>query len=46
MFKEFGYEVINLDRVNFDILSHQDLKIGEYRELTDTEISHLLQFLK
>ena len=46
MFKMFGYEVIHLDRVSFDILTYDSLSLGEYRELTNEEVSHLLSFIK
>lgn len=46
MFKMFGYEVINLDRVSFDILTYDSLNLGEYRELTNEEVCHLLSFIK
>ncbi|MCH5180583.1 MAG: rRNA pseudouridine synthase [Erysipelotrichales bacterium] len=46
MFKIFGYEVINLDRQSFDILTHDSLAIGEYRELTTEEVEHLLSYIK
>lgn len=46
MFQTFGYEVINLNRVSFDILTYNGLKLGEYRELTDEEIAHLTALIK
>ncbi|MCH5171395.1 MAG: rRNA pseudouridine synthase [Erysipelotrichales bacterium] len=46
MFKSFGYEVINLDRLSFDILTHDTLAVGEYRELTNEEVNHLLSYIK
>lgn len=45
MFKAFGYEVINLDRLSFDILTHDSLALGEYRELTIEEVNHLLSYI-
>lgn len=46
MFKMFSYEVINLDRVSFDILTYDSLNLGQYRELTNEEVCHLLSFIK
>lgn len=46
MFKTFDYEVIELQRTKFDELTCDGLKIGEYRELTESEISNLLIKLK
>lgn len=45
MFKAFGYEVINLERTSFGFLSCDNLKLGEYRELSDEETSILLHLL-
>ena len=41
MFKKFGYEVIKLSRKSFAFLTVDDLKLGEYRELTLEEETRL-----
>lgn len=41
MFEYFGYEVIELDRIQLAFLTLGDLKIGEYRELSDEEVENL-----
>jgi 16S rRNA pseudouridine516 synthase len=41
MFKKFGYNVLSLNRKSFAFLTINDLKIGEYRELTPEEENHL-----
>lgn len=46
MFLTFGYEVINLERTKFDDLTCKGLSQGEYRELNDEEITHLLNHIK
>ena len=45
MFKEFGYTVINLDRVIFAFLNHNDLALGEYRVLKEDEINQLIELV-
>lgn len=42
MFIAFGLTVINLDRKSFAFLTHEDLKLGEYRELSEDEINRLI----
>lgn len=41
MFKYFGITVTKLDRKSFAFLNHQDLELGEYRELTEDEVNEL-----
>ena len=44
MLKKFGYNVIGLDRKSFAFLSVNNIKIGEYRELTSEEEKRLKTF--
>ena len=46
MFRQFGYEVTKLDRKCFASISVKDLELGEYRELTEDEISSLKNLVK
>lgn len=46
MFKQFGYNVIKLDRKEFAFLNHENLKLGEYRELLEDEITQLKKLVK
>lgn len=46
MFKHFGYNVATLDRKDFSFLNHEGLEFGEYRELTEEEITKLKNFVK
>ncbi len=41
MFKKFGYEVLSLERTQFDFLTIDGLGLGEYRELTLEEEERL-----
>lgn len=41
MFEYFGYKVVELDRIKLAFLELGDLEVGEYRELTDEEVSKL-----
>ena len=41
MFLFFNYKVISLHRVSFAFLTIEDLKLGEYRLLTNEEIHKL-----
>ena len=41
MFKKFGYNVLKLNRKRFAFLTVENLKIGEYRELTIEEETRL-----
>lgn len=45
MFKHFGYEVMQLDRVRFATLSASDLALGSYRNLTIEEINKLFRIV-
>lgn len=46
MFKQFGYNVTKLDRKEFAFLNHESLKLGEYRELSECEITALRELVK
>ena len=46
MFKQFGYNVTKLDRKEFAFLNHENLKLGEYRELLEDEITQLKKIVK
>lgn len=46
MFKQFGYNVTKLDRKEFASLNHENLKLGEYRELLEDEITQLKKLVK
>ena len=41
MFKHFGLNVTKLDRKTFAFLNHEDLELGEYRELSVKEVKQL-----
>lgn len=43
MFASFGYTVMKLNRIRMSFLTLGNLKISEYRELTDEEINRLLK---
>lgn len=43
MFKKFDYEVVSLSRKSFSFLKVDDLKLGEYRELSEEEEKLLKQ---
>lgn len=46
MFKQFGYNVTKLDRKEFAFLNHENIKLGEYRELTTSEVNDLKKLVK
>lgn len=46
MFKALGYEINYLDRTSFGGITKKNLKRGQYRKLTFSEISMLKQFEK
>ena len=46
MFKYFGYNVTKLDRKEFAFLNHEGLELGEYRELSENEITKLKELVK
>ena len=41
MFLKYSLKVMELDRKSFAFLNHEDLKIGEYRELSKDEVQKL-----
>ncbi|AGC66860.1 hypothetical protein ASNER_092 [Candidatus Uzinura diaspidicola str. ASNER] len=41
IFRALGYEVIQLDRISFAGLSKENLKIGKWRKLSDSEVNKL-----
>ncbi len=41
MFLKYSLKVMELDRKSFAFLNHEDLKIGEYRELNKDEVQKL-----
>lgn len=41
MFKSLNYEVISLERISFGKINLKNLKLGEYRELTESEVNYL-----
>lgn len=41
MFSKYSLKVMELDRKSFAFLNHEDLKIGEYRELNKDEVQKL-----
>ena len=43
MFQAFGYTVMKLNRIRIDFLTLGDLQLREYRELTNEEITKILQ---
>ena len=42
----FGYNVINLKRIRIMNIKLNDLKIGEYRDITKDEYEKLMNILK
>lgn len=44
MFEYFGYTVINLHRETFAFLTLEGIEEGDYRELTDEEVSKLKEY--
>lgn len=46
MFQALGYEVEELERIEFAGLRVNDLKLGEWRRLTPEELSHLKEIVK
>ncbi|MCQ2772593.1 MAG: rRNA pseudouridine synthase [Bacilli bacterium] len=46
MFKHFGLNVTKLDRKTFAFLNHEDLELGEYRELSLEEENALKNLVK
>ncbi len=46
MFKMFGYEVLELERIRFDSLTTENIERGSCRELSDVEINTILKRIK
>ena len=45
MFKNFDLNVIELDRKYFSFLNHLDIKLGDYRELSNDEVDKLYKIV-
>lgn len=41
MFKSLNYSVISLNRISFGKINLKNLEVGEYRELTESEVKYL-----